>query len=42
MAELREYLALGQSIWLDDIRRDYFSTGELFDLVRHGVRSTNP
>jgi transaldolase/glucose-6-phosphate isomerase len=44
MAELREYLALGQSIWLDDIRREYFSSGELFDLVRHGVRglTSNP
>ena len=35
---------LGQSIWLDDIRRAYFSTGELTRLVEQGLRglTSNP
>ena len=29
MSKLHDFHKLGQSIWLDDIRRAYFSTGEL-------------
>jgi len=44
MAQLNDYLNQGQSIWLDDIRRSYFSTGELDRLVEHGLRglTSNP
>ena len=44
MAKLSEYLNLGQSIWLDDIRREYFSSGELARLVQLGLRglTSNP
>jgi transaldolase/glucose-6-phosphate isomerase len=44
MAKLSDYLELGQSIWLDDIRREYFTTGELARLVSLGLRglTSNP
>ena len=44
MAKLSQYLEAGQSIWLDDIRRDYFSSGELARLVQLGLRglTSNP
>jgi len=44
MPELKDYLKLGQSIWLDDIRREYLLTGELSRLVKQGLRglTSNP
>ena len=44
MSKLHELSKLGQSVWLDDIRRAYFSTGELTRLVDLGVRglTSNP
>lgn len=44
MSKLHELNKLGQSIWLDDIRRAYFSTGELARLVDLGLRglTSNP
>ncbi len=44
MSKLDELNKLGQSIWLDDIRRAYFSTGELTRLVGLGLRglTSNP
>jgi len=44
MSRLRELNRLGQSVWLDDIRRSYFSTGELARLVALGVSglTSNP
>ena len=44
MSKLHELNKLGQSIWLDDIRRAYFSTGELNRLVELGLRglTSNP
>lgn len=44
MAKLQDYLQLGQSIWLDDIRRSYFTAGELARLVQLGLRglTSNP
>jgi transaldolase/glucose-6-phosphate isomerase len=44
MSKLHELNKLGQSVWLDDIRRAYFSTGELTRLVDLGVRglTSNP
>ncbi len=44
MSKLHELNKVGQSIWLDDIRRAYFSTGELTRLVALGVRglTSNP
>jgi len=44
MSKLQELNKVGQSIWLDDIRRAYFSTGELTRLVALGVRglTSNP
>jgi transaldolase/glucose-6-phosphate isomerase len=44
MSKLHELNKLGQSIWLDDIRRAYFSTGELTRLVGLGLRglTSNP
>jgi transaldolase len=42
--KLHEIAKLGQSIWLDDIRRSYLTTGELKKLVEEGVRglTSNP
>ena len=34
MSNTAELTALGQSIWLDYIRRDLIETGELADLIR--------
>ncbi|MCC7129448.1 MAG: bifunctional transaldolase/phosoglucose isomerase [Anaerolineae bacterium] len=44
MLELKDYLKLGQSIWLDDIRREYLLTGEMSRLVKQGLRglTSNP
>jgi len=44
MAQLKDYLDQGQSIWLDDIRRSYFTSGELNRLVKLGLRglTSNP
>jgi transaldolase / glucose-6-phosphate isomerase len=44
MSKLNDLHKLGQSIWLDDIRRAYFSTGELNRLVELGLRglTSNP
>ncbi len=44
MTQLFDYLDQGQSIWLDDIRRSYFTTGELNRLVSLGLRglTSNP
>jgi transaldolase/glucose-6-phosphate isomerase len=44
MSKLDDLHKLGQSIWLDDIRRAYFSTGELTRLVNLGLRglTSNP
>src|SRR5258706_8328147 len=44
-AKLREALALGQSIWLDYIRRSFITSGELQKLIdEHGLRgvTSNP
>jgi len=43
-SKLNQLFALDQSIWLDDIRRSYFTTGELKKLVALGVRglTSNP
>jgi transaldolase len=44
MTKLQELANLGQSIWLDDIRRAYLTSGELKRLVEQGVRglTSNP
>ncbi|MCC6958145.1 MAG: transaldolase, partial [Anaerolineales bacterium] len=44
MPELHDYLKFGQSIWLDDIRREYLLNGELSRLVKLGLRglTSNP
>lgn len=41
---LHALMAQGQSIWLDDLRREMFGTGELADLIARGLRglTTNP
>ena len=41
---LHALMAHGQSIWLDDVRREMFATGELADLIERGLRglTTNP
>jgi transaldolase/glucose-6-phosphate isomerase len=43
-SQLHELTAAGQSIWLDNIRRDMFATGELQRLIDLGVRgmTSNP
>jgi transaldolase len=42
--QLRELSAAGQSVWLDNIRRSMFATGELQKLVDQGLRgqTSNP
>ncbi|MBC5810247.1 MAG: bifunctional transaldolase/phosoglucose isomerase [Candidatus Eremiobacteraeota bacterium] len=42
--QLKELLAAGQSIWLDNIRRSMFASGELRRLIDSGVRgmTSNP
>ncbi|KAA3658923.1 MAG: transaldolase [Calditrichaeota bacterium] len=44
MAKLKEFLKHGQSIWLDYIHRDLFTSGELKKLVKDGLRgiTSNP
>jgi transaldolase len=44
MTKLHELTKLGQSIWLDDIRRSYLTSGEWKRLVDQGVRgmTSNP
>jgi len=44
MSKFNQLAALGQSIWLDDIRRSYLTTGELKRLVEQGLRglTSNP
>jgi transaldolase/glucose-6-phosphate isomerase len=37
MAKIREYVALGQSIWLDYLRRALITSGELKELVAEGL-----
>ncbi len=41
---LRRLYACGQSIWLDNIRRSMFASGELADLIARGLRgmTSNP
>jgi transaldolase len=42
--QLRELAAVGQSIWLDNIRRSMFASGELQGLIDQGLRgmTSNP
>jgi transaldolase len=42
--QLRELAAAGQSIWLDNIRRNMFASGELAGLIGQGLRgmTSNP
>jgi transaldolase len=42
--QLKELTAVGQSVWLDNINRSMFSTGELKDLIGDGLRgqTSNP
>jgi transaldolase len=42
--QLRELAAVGQSVWLDNIRRSMFASGELKDLIGLGLRgqTSNP
>ncbi len=44
MAQLTDFVKLGQAIWLDDIRRSYFDSGFLADLIAQGLRglTSNP
>lgn len=44
MTKLHDLAALGQAIWLDDIRRSYFNSGQLARLVQDGLRglTSNP
>lgn len=44
MTKLHDLLKLGQSPWLDYIRKDLLQSGELTDLVRAGIRgvTSNP
>lgn len=44
MSKLEQLAALGQSLWLDFIRRSLFTTGELQTLVEDGLRgmTSNP
>ncbi len=44
MSKLKQLAALGQSLWLDFIRRSLFTTGELQTLVDDGLRgmTSNP
>ena len=44
MAKLKDLAALGQSPWLDYIRKDLLQTGELAELVDKGIRgvTSNP
>jgi transaldolase/glucose-6-phosphate isomerase len=44
MTKLEELAELGQSIWLDYIRRNFIVTGELDSLIRKGLRglTSNP
>ncbi|MFB3133076.1 MAG: transaldolase family protein, partial [Rhodothermales bacterium] len=44
MERLQELNNLGQSIWLDYIRRSFITSGELKDLIDQGVRgvTSNP
>lgn len=44
MNRLDAYAELGQSIWLDDLRREYFTNGYLASLVAQGLRglTSNP
>ena len=38
MNKLQELTKLGQSIWLDYIRRSFIASGELKNLIDEGVR----
>jgi transaldolase len=42
--QLRELAAVGQSVWLDNIRRSMFASGELKGLIDQGLRgmTSNP
>jgi transaldolase / glucose-6-phosphate isomerase len=44
MAEISDYNKLGQSIWLDYLRRSFIASGELKQLVNDGLRgvTSNP
>ncbi len=44
MAQLTDFVELGQAIWLDDIRRSYFDSGFLANLIAQGLRglTSNP
>ena len=44
MTKMQETAAVGQSIWLDFIRRSFLDSGELGDLVANGLRgvTSNP
>lgn len=44
MNRLQALLEQGQSVWLDDLRRDMFASGELAEWIAHGVRgmTSNP
>ncbi len=44
MAKLQEFIDLGQSIWLDYIRRSFITSGELKALIDKGLRgvTSNP
>ena len=36
--QLQELLAAGQSVWLDNLRRNMFASGELKRLIDQGLR----
>ena len=42
--QLQELLAAGQSVWLDNVRRSMFASGELKRLIEKGLRgmTSNP
>ena len=44
MTKMQEAAAVGQSIWLDFIRRSFLDSGELGELVANGLRgvTSNP
>ena len=44
MTKLHSLMELGQSVWLDDIRRSYLVSGRLQELIAQGVRgvTSNP
>ena len=42
--QVQQLLDAGQSVWLDNVRRSMFASGELDRLIEHGLRgmTSNP